>query len=110
MFGLDLSGVLSVGPLFGMDGLNNYFYRVSASDERANRPRYNADDGYIGTEATAGLSWGVTETVRVFGGVQLGYWNHAENEDSPLHRQNTTIAVGGGLRWSFVVSEETVPD
>jgi len=109
LFGRDLSGVLSIGPLFGFDGLNNYFYRASRSDERPGRPRFNAHDGYIGTETSAGLSWGIFENLRVFGGVQLGYWKHAANENSPLHRDNTTLAIGGGVRWSILTSERQVP-
>ena len=105
----DLRAVLSIGPLFGFDGLNNYFYRVSQSDARPDRPQFDADDGYIGTETSVGFSWSIFERLRLFGGVQIGYWKHAANEDSPLHLQNTTVAVGGGLRWALYTSEERVP-
>ena len=37
-------------PLFGFDGLDRYFYRVSPGDERPDRPAYKADPGYIGTD------------------------------------------------------------
>jgi outer membrane scaffolding protein for murein synthesis (MipA/OmpV family) len=108
MFGHDFRGVLSVGSLFGYDGMNRYFYRVSDQDARPGRPQYEADDGYIGTEFSAGFSWGIIDNLRAFGGVQLGYWGGSANDDSPLHRDNTTFTVGGGIRWSFFTSEERV--
>ena len=81
-----------------MDGLNKYFYEVKPRDERPGRPAYQADNGYIGTELSLGATWGLWERLRLFGGVQLGYWNGSANEDSPLWREEFTVAVGGGLR------------
>lgn len=104
----DMRAVLSVGPLFGFDGLNDYFYRVAPGEARPGRPAYEADDGYMGTEFTAGLSWSIRENVRLFGGFQFGYWGQSANEDSPLHRQDLTVGFGGGLRWSFLTSERRV--
>ena len=52
----DLSLVAGINPLFGFDGLNRYFYQVSLGDARSDRPTYNADAGYIGTELTLGAS------------------------------------------------------
>ena len=105
----DMRGVLSLSPLFGFDGLNDYFYRVSPSEARPGRPAFEADDGYIGTELSIGASWGIMENLRVFGGVQIGYWGHSANDDSPLHRDDWTVGVGGGLRWSIFTSERRVP-
>jgi len=104
----DMRGVISLSPLFGFDGLNDYFYRVSPSEARPGRPAYEADDGYIGTELSVGASWGIMENLRVFGGVQVGYWGHSANDDSPLHRDDWTVGVGGGLRWSIFTSERRV--
>jgi outer membrane scaffolding protein for murein synthesis (MipA/OmpV family) len=75
---------------------------------RPGRPRYDADPGYVGSEITLGLSWGVTERVQIFGGTQIGIWKGSANEDSPLYRDDVTYAVGGGLRWTFFASERTV--
>jgi outer membrane scaffolding protein for murein synthesis (MipA/OmpV family) len=104
----DMRGVVSLSPLFGFDGLNDYFYRVSPSEARPGRPAFEADDGYIGTELSIGASWGIMENLRVFGGVQIGYWGHSTNDDSPLHRDDWTVGVGGGLRWSIFTSERRV--
>jgi hypothetical protein len=104
----DLRLIAGLRPLFGLDGLNGYFYEVRPQYATEERRAYDADDGYIGTELNLGLSWSVLERVRLFGGVQLGYWGHAANDDSPLHRDDLTAAVGGGLRVAFFRSEHTL--
>ncbi len=107
--GHDLRLVASLGPLWGVDGLNRYFYEVKPRDARPDRPAYRADDGYIGTELSLGATWGPWERLRLFGGVQLGYWKGSANEDSPLWRDELTLSVGGGLRVMLFRSERTVP-
>src|SRR5918996_1477606 len=104
----DLSLVAGVNPLFGLDGLNRYFYRVSPADARPDRPAYKADPGYIGTEITLGASWSPFERVRLFGGIVPGFYKGSANEDSPLYRDDLTIAVGGGLRVKLFQSERRV--
>jgi MipA family protein len=105
----DLSLVAGINPLFGLDGLNRYFYRVGPADARPDRPAYKADPGYIGTEITLGASWSPFERVRLFGGIVPGYYGGSANEDSPLYRDDFTIAVGGGLRVKLFQSEDRVP-
>jgi MipA family protein len=100
--------IAGINPLFGLDGLNSYFYRVSPGDARPGRPAYKADPGYIGTEMTLGFSWAPLERVRLFGGVVPGYYKGSANEDSPLYRDDFTIAVGGGLRVILFQSERRV--
>ena len=68
------------------------------AQECPDRSAYRADNGYIGTELNLGATWGPWECLRLFGGVQLGYWKGSANEDSPLWREELTVAVGGGLR------------
>jgi hypothetical protein len=105
----DLGLVAAINPLFGLDGLNRYFYQVSPGDARPDRPAYNADPGYIGTEITLGASWSPFERVRLFGGIVPGWYKGSANEDSPLYRDDFTIAVGGGLRVMLFQSERRVP-
>jgi len=108
LFGFDLRAIASLSATYGSDGYNDYFYEVRTPDVRPNRPRYRADAGYVGSELTLGLSWGVTDRIRLFGGTQIGFWKGSANEDSPLFRDEVTYGVGGGLRWSFLVSERKV--
>jgi hypothetical protein len=104
----DLEAIAALGATFGFDGFNEYFYEVGPGDVRPGRPRHRADPGYVGSEITLGLSWGVTERIQLFGGTQIGIWKGSTNEDSPLYRDDVTYAVGGGLRWSFFASERKV--
>ncbi|MEM7021671.1 MAG: MipA/OmpV family protein [Pseudomonadota bacterium] len=104
----DLRLIASLGPQFGLDGLNRYFYQVSPSDARPGRPAFEADNGYIGTELTLGAAWSPFERVRIFGGIVPGYYKGSANENSPLYRDDFTIAVGGGLRISLFQSERRV--
>ena len=64
--------------------------------------------GYIGTELTLGGSWSPIESLRFFGGIRPGYYGGATNSNSPLHRDNFNIAVGGGLRWTLFTSDRRV--
>jgi outer membrane protein len=105
----DLSLVAGINPLFGLDGLNRYFYQVKPRFARPGRPAYNADPGYIGTEITLGASWSPFERVRLFGGIVPGFYKGSANEGSPLYRDDFTIAVGGGLRVTLFQSERRVP-
>jgi MipA family protein len=63
----------------------------------------------IGTELSLGATWGPWERLRLFGGLQLGYWKGSANEDSPLWREELTVAVGGGLTVMLFRSGRTVP-
>jgi len=105
----DLRLIASLQPQFGFAGLNKYFYEVDRKDARADRPAYDADPGYIGTELTLGFGWSPFERVRVFGGIVPGYYKGSANENSPLYRDDFNIAVGGGLRISLFQSERRVP-
>jgi hypothetical protein len=105
----DLRLIAGINPLFGFDGLNSYFYRVSPGEARPGRPAYKADPGYVGTEMTVGFSWSPLERMRLFGGIVPGYYKGSANEDSPLYRDDFSIAVGGGLRVILFQSERRVP-
>lgn len=107
--GTHLRAYGSVGPVFGYDGMNEYFYQVDSAYAAPGRPAYRAKSGYIGTETTVGLAYPVTENLLLFSAAQVGYYGGAANEDSPLHRDDVNVNVGVGIRWSFWHSEARVP-
>jgi outer membrane protein len=98
----------SIGPLFGFGGLNRYFYEVQPQFARPGRREYDADGGYIGTELSLSVSWLPFSRVRLFSGVQLGYFNWSANENSPLHRDGLNLTAGAGLRLAIFQSERRV--
>ena len=98
----------SIGPLFGFGGLNRYFYEVQPQFARPGRPEYDADGGCIGTELSLSASWLPFSRVRLFSGIQLGYFNWSANQNSPLHRDDLNLAAGAGLRLALFQSERRV--
>ncbi|MEV8468246.1 MipA/OmpV family protein [Fluviibacterium sp. DFM31] len=74
----------AIGPLFGTQGINEYFYAVDDS----NGDGYKASHGYMGTEITASIRYPVSRRVRLIGGVGLGILSGAVSEDSPLFESN----------------------
>lgn len=107
--GTKLRGYASIGPIFGFDGVNDYFYAVDAAYATAARSTYKAKSGYIGAKSTLGMAYPVNDRLLVFGAAQIGYYGGSVNEDSPLFREKTNLSVGMGLRWSFWQSETRVP-
>lgn len=99
----------SVGPTFALNGLSDYFYTVRSKDVRADRPRYEADNGYVGTAVNLGVSHALTDTVRLYGGTQFGVYAGSANDDSPLHTSDYGLSVQAGLSWSLWQSEARVP-
>lgn len=99
----------AIGPVFGFDGVNEYFYQVDGADSTATRAPYRAKSGYIGTETTLGMAYAVNDNLLLFSAAQVGYFAGAANKDSPLHRDDVNINVGVGVRWSFWQSDVRVP-
>ena len=105
----DIGLYASLGLLWGMDGLNDYFYEVDPQFATATRPSYQARNGYLGTELTLGLGYRVGSRGNIFVGGQLGYFGGSANRKSPLHRRDVNFSVGVGFAWSFLQSEQTAP-
>ncbi len=104
--GINLS--LSASSYFGTEDYNDTFYEVTSADVTASRAAYNAEGGYIGSEAKVGMSIPLTDGLRIFTNARVGQWEGSANIDSPLYRQDTTFGFGGGLVWSFYQSDEKV--
>ena len=98
----------SIGPSFATKKLQEYFYRVEPRFATANRPAYEADGGYLGSKITLGLSYGITDRVRVYVGGQVGYYGGAANEDSPLFRQKVNSSIHVAFTWSIFQSDTRV--
>ncbi|MEN3110551.1 MipA/OmpV family protein [Uliginosibacterium paludis] len=98
---------LLAGPLFADSRQNRYFYSVSESQARADRPAYRASGGYSGMQFLASVS-------RQFGDVWFGAYARWDSlhgavfEDSPLVRRTSYLTAGFGLTWTFARSSEMV--
>jgi len=98
----------SIGSSFATKKLQEYFYRVEPRFATATRPAYEADGGYLGSKITLGLSYGITDRVRVYVGGQVGYYGGAANEDSPLFRQKVNSSIHVAFTWSIFQSDTRV--
>jgi outer membrane protein len=104
--GIDMGSTIGSG--FATKKLHEYFYRVEPRFATATRPAYEADGGYLGSDITLGLSYGITDRVRAYAGWRVGYYGGAANEDSPLFRQKVSSSVYVGFTWSIYQSDTRV--
>lgn len=108
MFDGPINGQFSLGPIFGLGGINDYFYTVDAKYATATRPAYTAEEGYMGTELGAFFSAPLDERFRLFTGSRMMLHAGAANEDSPLFKEDVTLSFLLGLSYSFYHSDEKV--
>lgn len=80
----------ALGPIFATEELHDLYYGVAPTYARPGRPSYNADAGYLGTEASIGLSVPVTQRLKVYGGFGVGLYSGAANQRSPLFEDELT--------------------
>lgn len=108
MFDGPINGQFSLGPIFGLGGINDYFYTVDSKYATATRPAYTAEEGYMGTELGAFFSAPLDERFRLFTGSRMMLHTGAANEDSPLFKEDVTLSFLLGLSYSFYHSDEKV--
>lgn len=102
--------VLSGGPIFATERLQDYFYQVDPRFAGPGRAAYDAQGGYIGTEVFVGTFYKATKHLTLFAGTQLGVYAGAENADSPLFREDLTAGLLAGFTWSLWQSDQRVKD
>ncbi len=94
-----------LGPFFATDPFMDYFYEVEPRFATPNRPVCNAKGGYLGSKLTLSARLPLTNRVRIFGAVQVGYYAGATKKDSPLFRDQVNVGVGLGMIWSIFQSK-----
>ncbi|MEK6582336.1 MAG: MipA/OmpV family protein [Nitrospirota bacterium] len=99
-------GVLA-GPIFSTQRNHQYFYGVTESDARPDRPAYNASGGYAGTQFLVALS-------RRFDKMWFGAYARYDTlhgavfEDSPLIRSHRYVSAGFMVSWILDQSSKLV--
>ena len=104
---LDLKVFSSVGPVFATERLMDYFYEVAPRFVTPERPAYDADPGYLGSNITLGVSKRFNNRFRAVLGTRLGIYNGATNSDSPLFEDKLNLGVFAAFAWSFAQSERS---
>ena len=97
----------AAGPLFGDRRYHNYFYGVAPEFATPQRPAFNAEGGYAGSQILGAAS----KRFRSFwvgGFVRLDSLVGAEFEDSPLVRKDESFAAGFAIAWILGRSQRTV--
>jgi len=108
IFNSSIDMTSSIGSSFATKKLHEYFYRVEPRFATATRPAYEADGGYLGSDITFGLAYGITDRVRAYAGWRVGYYGGAANEESPLFRQKVNSSIYVGFTWSIYQSSTSV--
>jgi outer membrane protein len=98
---------VGIGPIFADRKFHRYFYSVTARDARPDRPLYEADGGYSGTQFLMSVS---KRFPKYWVGAYMRYDNlaGATFDDSPLVRQQNYLAGGIGIAWMIGESSRLV--
>lgn len=104
--GLTLS--TGLGLRAATERLNDYFYQVDPEFVTPARRQFDAMGGLIDVRASIGLALDLPKRVKLFIGTQTGFYHHAANRDSPLHRAISSTSAAVGLVWTIAQSEERV--
>jgi outer membrane protein len=96
---------LRVTPTFASSTYMDYYYEVKAEFATPDRPAFEPDPGYLGTELTLSLRQPITDRLEFWCGVRQAFHRGATNDDSPLFTDNATTAVYGAFMYRFWESE-----
>ena len=79
----------------------DFFYTVDPTFATPQRPAYEAEGGYVGTDLT--LTWRntITEDFETLVGTRISFLQGATNRDSPLFTSDTNFAVYAAFTWKF---------
>jgi outer membrane scaffolding protein for murein synthesis (MipA/OmpV family) len=102
---LDLKVFTSAGPVFATEDLMDYFYAVEPEFATPQRPAFDADAGYLGSDITLGISKRFNNRFRAVLGGRLGIYHGATNRDSPLFKDDLTLGVFTAFIWAFAQSD-----
>lgn len=90
---------LKIAPIWATERLHDYFYQVDGHFVIDTRSSFDANSGYLGTIASGGLSFMVTDNIKLFVFAQLNFHSGAKNENSPLFLDKNAYAFGLGMSW-----------
>lgn len=97
-----------IGPKWGSKDLQEVFYQVDPEFATADRAAYDAKGGYLGTDASIGLSYEATPNLWLYGALGKKFYSGAANEDSPLFETDSSNTMWIGLLWRLKSSNELV--
>lgn len=98
---------LLAGPMYGSERSHDYIYSVAPKYATAERPAFDAEAGYAGSQFLVSVS---KRYSRIWVGAfaRLDSLEGAVFADSPLVRRDNYIAAGVGIAWVFRESSSLV--
>lgn len=99
---------LSLGPIFGTERFQDYFYEVAPEFARPGRPAYDARGGYLGTRLQLSYRLPLSDSISFVAGGRVENFTGAANRDSPLFRREVNYTLAAGFAWSLYKSGSTV--
>ena len=98
-------GFLQLAGRFGDRQMEAYFYDVAPEFARADRPTYDAREGYQGSDLFAGVAIPCGARWRLFTGAQYFYDGGSANSASPLFLRKSDYSLGFGLSYAIFRSD-----
>jgi outer membrane protein len=100
---------VKISPNFATEDYMDYYYQVDPEFATAQRPAFDADSGYLGTDLS--LSWrhSLTEAFDIVLGTRFGFHQGATNDNSPLFTDDLTTSVYAAFMWKFWESKRRAP-
>lgn len=95
----------SIAAVFASEGVQDYYYQVDPLYATADRPAYDAQGGYLGTHLQISGRREIRPGLNVYLTYRLRSLAGAENEDSPLHREDLTQAFSISAVWTALRSD-----
>jgi outer membrane protein len=93
--------VTRLTPEYANTPYMRYFYGVSEKFATPDRPAYDASGGYLGTRLNFSFRHQLSKQFELRTGMRFGFYNGAENEDSPLFTTKSTEEVYFAFMWKF---------
>lgn len=105
----DWSYAVSGSLLWASDAYHDYYYSVAPRFATPERPAFDADGGYSGMSATAGV-YHHRGRLRLGAVLTVNYLKGAAFEDSPLVATTDSYIAGLYVAWSLWESEARAPE
>jgi hypothetical protein len=100
---------ISLMPTLASAKYMDFFYTVDPMFATPERPAYQADGGYLGTDLTGRWKSSFKNNFAYVAGLRVSFYQGATNKNSPLYTQETTFSVFGAFLWKFYESAAQVP-
>lgn len=101
---------ISAGPIFATEKFMDYFFEVEPRFATPERPAFNAQGGYLGSEMRLSAIRKIRADLSILGDVKINFYDGSQNDNSPLFRDESSISIRAGLLWAPFRSKQKVSE